>query len=114
MDVRLYRKYIIEPNNYNYIKIPKYMYEELTEKKIGYYSIDDNNFVVGYIIEYNPLYYIYPIFNQTKHETKLNIYKKHITKKLKSFSNIRKNKIKIELNKHLLNNINKIIENYIL
>ena len=32
MDVRLYRKYIIEPNNYNYIKIPKYMYEELTEK----------------------------------------------------------------------------------
>ena len=84
MDIQLYRKYIIEPNNYNYIKIPKYMYEQLIENKIGYYSIDNNNFVVGYIIEYNPLYYIYPIFNQTKHETKLNIYKKHITKKLKS------------------------------
>ena len=66
------------------------------------------------VLTENLLYYIYPIFNQTKHETKLNIYKKHITKKLKSFSNIIKNKIKIELNKHLLNNINKIIESYIL
>ena len=45
MKVQLYRKYIIEPNNYNCIKIPKYMYEELTEKKIRYYRIYYNNFV---------------------------------------------------------------------
>ena len=105
MNVFQYRKYIIEPNNYDNILV------NITDNQSNLnYIINSNYRCSGYKIYYDESYYIYPTFQNTRHILDLNLLNNHITKTLKKFSDKKRKQISEILKEKLLDdNINIIL-----